>query len=550
MVRRQRPFHGRPGRPGRVGRRIKATARGIRAAGRGIKATARAGRGLKEGDIKQPGSSLSRRQLLKGAGGVAGLAAIGGGVFGAVRLAGGGRSRLARIGSVLSDPGGPVREFVSRPDLRPPAVRVAGAGAAAGYVLVAPFPAEGSQGGPLLFDGSGQPVWFRPLPDLRATNFQVGEYRNQPVLYWWQGTVPMGFGQGEAVIVDSSYRELTRVRAGNGRQMDLHELVLTPQGTMLFTCFPESVPTDLSTLGGPTSGNALQSIIQEVDVRTGRVLLEWRSLEHVDVSESYAALGDPYDYLHANSIDVAPDGNLLISARHTFALYKLDRHTGRVIWRLGGKRSDFRMGQDSQFFWQHDARSVGGQTITLFDDGAGPAKSESESRAIVLQVDQAARTVRLVRSYRHPNPLLADAMGSARTLPDGHVIVGWGSEPYVSEFAPDGRLLVDAHLESGSASYRAFRHPWIGRPIEPPVAASRRAANGRSGLYVSWNGATDVAHWQISTGSSPDTLRPVGIARRRGFETEIPLAVGHGYARATAVDAAGRRLASSAVVRL
>ena len=498
---------------------------------------------------RQRGFPLSRRQLLKGAGGVAGLAALGGGAFGALRALGG-RSRLPRLASAASDSGGSAHEFVSRPDLRPTAVRVTGTAASAGYVLVSPFPGEGSQPGPLLFDRSGQPVWFRPVQGLRATNFQVGRYRDQPVLLWWEGAIPQGYGQGEAVIVDSSYRELARVRAGNGRQMDLHELLLTPQGTLLFTCFPETVPTDLSAIGGPSSATARQSIIQEVDVRTGRVLLEWRSLEHLDPSESYASLGDQYDYLHANSIDVAPDGHLLVSGRHTFALYKLHRRTGRVMWRLGGKRSDFQMGRHSQFFWQHDARVLGADRITLFDDGAGPSKHESQSRAIVLDVDEAARTVRLARSYQHPRPLLADAMGSTRTLPDGHVIVGWGTEPYVSEFAPDGRLLADAHLASGSASYRAFRSPWQARPSEPPVAVSRREATGRRSLFVSWNGATDVSHWRLGRGSSPDALRPVGVAQWRGFETVIPLGTGGGYAQATALDAAGRRLASSRVVRL
>lgn len=502
-----------------------------------------------EQDEVEPSGQLSRRALLKGAGGAAGLAALGGGAVGAVRLLGD-SGRLPALASARSDAGAPTREFISRPDLRPPAVTVTGTPPAGGHVLVSPFPRDGSQPGPLIFDATGEPVWFRPLPGLRATNLQVGQYRNRSVLIWWEGTIPKGYGQGQAVIVDTSYRELARVRAGNGRQMDLHELLLTPEGTVLFTCFPESVTADLSAAGGPSNGTALQSIIQEVDVQTGRVLLEWRSLEHVDVSESYASLADPYDYLHANSIDVAPDGNLLISARHAFAVYKLDRRTGRVIWRLGGKQSDFRMGPDSQFYWQHDARALGDRMITLFDDGAGPSRSETESRAIALEVDEDAREVRLVRSYRHPKPLLADAMGSARALPNGHMLVGWGTEPYVSEFAQDGRLLFDAHLESGSASYRAFRHPWRAVPKESPVAAARRTPEGQTKLYVSWNGATDLDRWRISLGPTPGTLQAAGMARRRGFETVIPLRAGHGYAQATAVDAAGRRLASSRVIRL
>src|SRR5205085_11832422 len=148
--------------------------------------------------------------------------------------------------------------------------------------------------------------------------------------------------------------------------IDLHEFRLTPQGTALVTCTPQAVSVDLSSVGGPRSGQVFESIVQEIDVQSGRVLLEWQSLKHISVAESYLPVGNPYDYLHLNSIDVMPDGNLLVSARHTCALYKLDRRTGRVIWRLGGKRSDFAIGRGAQFFWQHHAQSLGPGTISLF----------------------------------------------------------------------------------------------------------------------------------------------------------------------------------------
>ena len=486
---------------------------------------------------------LTRRQVLKSAGGVAGLAALAGGAFGAFRLLSGGTSAST----------GRARVFVSQPDLRPPAVAVTGASFAAGYLFLAPHASGGSQPGPLVVDEHGEPVWFRPLASwLWATNVRVGRYHDRPVLTFWEGkVVSPGFGRGEGVIVDSSYREIARVRAGNGRQMDLHEFLLTPQGTALFTCYPETVRADLSSVGGPSDGEALGAIIQEVDVRSGRLLLEWRSLDHIPVSESYHSPGDPYDYLHANSIDLTPDGNLLVSARHTWALYKLDRRTGQVIWRLGGKRSDFQMGSGSRFAWQHDARALGDRQITVFDDGAGPQKTESQSRGIVLEVDTAAKAVRLARSYRHPHPLLADALGSVQVLPDGHVLVGWGSQPYASEFAADGRLLADVGLGSGHDSYRAYRYRWTARPTDAPALITRRHHAKRAAmLYVSWNGATEVSRWEVSAGPSAAALQPVGVAPRRGFETAISLAAREGYARVTALDAGGRRLAASAAVRL
>ena len=145
-----------------------------------------------------------------------------------------------------------------------------------------------------------------------------------------------GYGQGEAVILDDSYAELMRIRAPGGRQMDTHELRLTPEGTALFTCYPQTVPTDPLGCWRTRNGQALEAIFQEVDLRTAHLLLEWRSLDHIPVSESYEPLGEPYDYLHLSSIDVAPDGHLLVSAQHACALYKLGRRTGRVIWAQAG----------------------------------------------------------------------------------------------------------------------------------------------------------------------------------------------------------------------
>ncbi len=494
---------------------------------------------------------LTRRQLLSGAGGAAGLMALGGAAFGASRVFGSGGART--IGAYSPEPNGSVHVFDSRPDLRPPAVAASGRGVAPGYLFLGPKGAGGSQPGPLVVDARGDPVWFRPLASGQwASNAGVSQYRGDPVLAWWQGiVVAPGYGQGEGVIVDASYRELARVRAGNGRTADLHEFVLTPQGTALLTCTPAPVERDLSAIGGPRDAKVLDAILQEIDIHSGRVLFEWRSLDHVPVLESYSAPGSLYDYMHLNSIDLAPDGNLVVSARHTWAIYKLDRRTGEVIWRLGGKRSDFQMGAGAQFYWQHDARQLPDGSITVFDDGAGLQKTESQSRAVVLEVDERRKTARLSRAYRHPDPILADAMGNVQTLPDGHVLVGWGAEPYVGEFAGDGLLLSDVRLGSSRDSYRAFRYPWRAKPIERPALAAKRSVGTRnSTLYVSWNGATDVSQWQVNAGLSPTTLRPLGIAERHGFETAITIGRAEGYAAVTAVDVAGRRLGDSRPIQV
>jgi len=350
------------------------------------------------------------------------------------------------------------------------------------------------------------------------------------------------------VILDSSYREVARVRAGRGRSADLHEFVLTPEGTALITCYPPTLQMDLSASGGSGPGSVLESVIQEIDVASGRVLLEWRSLEHLGLGESF---GGDYDPVHVNSIDVMSDGNLLVSARHTWALYKLERRRGRVIWRLGGKRSDFRVGSRARFSWQHDARHAAPNTITLFDDGAGERATESQSRGVVLDVDFKRRSVRLGAAYHHPKPILASAMGSMRTLPDGNVVVDFGSAPVLTEFAADGSLISDLHLAGPQASYRGLRFPWSATPATPPaVAVIAGPSPGTCALYASWNGATSLASWQLNSGSSPGSLQPGAVTPRDGFETAIPVQAASGYASVTACDSSGRPLATSRAIEL
>lgn len=410
-----------------------------------------------------------------------------------------------------------------------------------------------------MVDHQAEPVWFHPVTSNQeathqwGTNFRSWTYRGAPVLGWWEGYVSQGgFGQGQGVLIDSSYQPVATVKAANGRQMDLHEFTVTPEGTALFTCFPDIVHADMSSVGGSRQGQLRNPVFQEVDIRTGRLLLEWRGLDHVPLTDSYLPASEPFDYLHINSINVAPDGHLLVSARHTWALYKLDRRTGQVIWTLGGKSSDFHLDDDANFAWQHDARQLAKDTITLFDNGSeGSINTETRSRGVALNVDEKARTVKLGRAFQHPKPLLAVAMGSVQRLPSGNMMVGWGTEPYVSDFSGDGRLLSDAEMLSGYKSYRSFRLPWKGIPQHAPaVTAHRDAVTGRTTLYASWNGATDVAaSWHVHAGPSASSLKPIGVAPRRGFETAIPLGRTGGYFSVTALDEDGTtRLGVSPVV--
>ena len=268
------------------------------------------------------------------------------------------------------------QHFRSRPDLRPPkvSVTVRAPAASPGELFLAPYSGPG-QYGPMILDGSGALIWFKPLASgARAADFRVQQYEGRSVLTWWQDPLRAG-GRDSAggVIADSSYATIAVVRAGNGYQPDLHEFQLTPQGTALITVY-DGIDCDLRSVGGPRDAAIVDTLLQEIDLHTGLVRYEWHSLDHVPLSDSFASARyssrtTPFDYFHINSIDIERDGELLIDARNTWAAYGVDPRSGQVHWRLGGKRSSFAMGSGTGLAWQHDAREQPDGTITFFDNG-------------------------------------------------------------------------------------------------------------------------------------------------------------------------------------
>jgi hypothetical protein len=475
-------------------------------------------------------------------------------VAAALLLAGAGGAGWLLLADGGGEPGpsaADVLRFHSRPRLDPNRVTVAvpAHGTAPGLVFLAVKRGPG-QDGPMIVDDRGRVVWFRPVPPhMAATGFRVQRYRGRPVLTWWQGRTRYGHGRGEYVILDTHYRELARVRAGDGLMGDHHEFQLTPRGTAYLSVYaPRRM--DLRTVGGPRAGTIFESIVQEVDVATGRVVWQWRSADHVPVTEGETPpkASKPHDYFHVNAVDEGPHDTLLISARNTHAIYDVEKRSGRVLWRLGGVRSDFRLGPGARFAFQHDAEWLSDETISLFDNEATPPQAP-QSRGLVLRLDMRARTASVVRQYRHPDGLLAGAEGNVQTLADGHVFVGWGPERHVSEFTRDGRLLFDLQLPPGSDSYQAYRYRWHGEPLDRPALAARRGAGGRVVAWASWNGATALRRWQLLAGDDPAALAPVGRpVPRRDFETTLRARTGARFLAVRALDAAGRPLGTSRAV--
>jgi Arylsulfotransferase (ASST) len=458
--------------------------------------------------------------------------------------------------------------YVSRPDLTPVSVSVSATpefltlGPKAGYIFCAPknpaaanprrepvhgtFP-DGATPGLMILDTSGELVWFKPLPasDEVPFNFRVQTYKGKPTLTWFQGSVIDAHGIGHYVLADNTYQQVGQV-VSTRYPCDLHEFIITPEGTALHTAYDD---TSLQYQGIP----AFVGHAQEVDVATNDLLFDWASYPEIGFDLSYVQPRRRYyDYFHINSIDLwpGPQRDVLVSSRNTSTVYLVDRRTKQVLWRLGGKRSDFAMGAGSQFYFQHDARALAdGSGLSLFDD-ASPPCPETFASGKVLGLDMGAMTATLRHRYLHTDgEMNTPSQGNCQLLADGGHVVGWGFRPYFSVYAPSwpatlgAPLIMDGRFPDGAASYRSFLFDWVGNPPESEMAVVVRPAEAAGLLtaWVSWNGATEVATWRVNGGPSRTAMSTLTTAPKVGFETAIDF-VGDGanYFDVDALDASGQ----------
>jgi hypothetical protein len=452
------------------------------------------------------------------------------------------------------------QSFHSRPELRPPDVTVSpGERTATGDLFIAPYAGIG-QYGPMVLNQHGELIWFKALgpAGTRAGNFRVQEYEGKPVLTWWQDPlIADGSRTSGDVIANSAYQTIAVVRAGNGYQPDLHEFQITSQDTALITVY-DAIDCNLSSVGGPSDGAVADTLFQEIDLKTGLVTYEWHSLDHVPLTNSYSSptttsQHEPFDYFHINSLDVEQNGDVLVDSRNTWAAYDVDAKTGQVRWELGGRHSSFKQGPGTATAWQHDAVQLEEGEITFFDNGASP-QVQPQSRAIEIALDTQDMTATLVRSYEHKTPLVADSQGNVQVTGEDDWMVGWGQAGYLSEINAAGQVLFNAHLPPNWESYRAFVAPWSGQPASPPAVAAIAASGAHVGatVYASWNGATEVASWQVLAGASATSLKPAAGAAKTGFETAIGLASAPlgSYVAVQALNAAGTLLGTSSAVKI
>jgi hypothetical protein len=380
----------------------------------------------------------------------------------------------------------------------------------------------------------------------------VQQYQGKPVLTWWQGRIlEVGFGQGEIEIYNTSYQHVATVKAGNGYHADLHEIHLMPQGTAWSDSF-DPIEMNLSSSGGKSNGVLSDSIIQEIDIKTGLVMWEWHALGHIPLSESNnpaPKYSYPWDYVHINSISPGPNGDVLLSSRNTWALYDVDIASGQIRWRLGGSRSSFKLGAGTREYWQHDAEWQPDGSISTFDNGSDPPK-EKQSRGLLLKLDAAAHTVTLVKAFTNPSKtLLAESQGNTLALAGGDWLMGYGGLPNFTEYDSSGHVLLDGTLGKNVQDFRTYLAPWSATAPGRPAVVAKAAGSGAMSVAVSWNGATQVASWKVLAGASATALAPALTAPKSGFETTIKASTAGPYFAVQALDASGNVLGTSATVK-
>lgn len=484
---------------------------------------------------------------------------------------------------------------------------------APGLLFLAPFGPGTTAGAPTILREDGTLVW-QGAPGAPGETFMTPDVTaplfagRRPHLLYWAGDVDAGngIGYGAVRILDEGYGEVAAlcgdeglgdVVFSDGRAhacvFDFHETLATADGGLLATVY-NVTSADLRAVGGPERGWVIDTLVVELDIATQAVRRRWSPFEHrhalpLTASRwSLNATGElkgetpttAWDYMHVNSIDKLGDG-YLVSSRHYCEVFFVNAE-GDVEWRLNvsfsssqepykrGNSTDhyqgetggsFRLADDAHFCFQHHAQgtlvSATELHLYLFDNGDGtPGGEFIDSAGLLLSLDLAKREAKLVRRLRDPWVRVNSwHTGSAQPLAGtgGGVLVNYGQPPVLQEFDARGDLVWTAAFGTadGVTSYRAFKREWHATPAAPPTVVTRPAPGGRGvDVYVSWNGATDVAQWRFWIGAAAETLEKVAEVDNTGFEVRAELDFVDGFVQVEALDHDGKSLGMSGVTTI
>ncbi len=316
-----------------------------------------------------------------------------------------------------------------------------------GYLFVEFYPylvIEDNEGTPVFYRNVGGDIYdFKLQPDGELTYF----------------VYPVG-----CYTLNNTFNPVRTLTTVNGYSVDVHDLRVTADGGY-YILGKRVVTKDMSGVvsGGASDAQIIDCALQEFDA-SGNLVFEWDALDHYDITDldDNSSLTDfTIDFAHFNSIEIDTDSNIILSARNLDEITKIDKTTGNIIWRFGGKNNQFTFINDAKgFSRQHDVRRFSNGNISIFDNGVFHANAVSS--AVEYKLDESKKTATLIRRYAHDNTIFSPTEGSVQELPNGNRLIGWGNvyQPAVTEITPTGDIAFELSCEEFNDGYRAFRFNW------------------------------------------------------------------------------------------
>jgi hypothetical protein len=257
--------------------------------------------------------------------------------------------------------------------------------------------------------------------------------------------------------------KLVRTLRTSGSPTDTHDMQPLPNGNFLLITYRLRTDVNLAPYGVTGTGGVFDGEIQELDP-SGAVVWSWNSKDHLKPSETTTrpppARGRPdgregFDVVHLNSVAPDANGGLVISARHADALYRIERPSGKITWKLGGTKRSERLKltgdpMSPPLGKQHDVQVLPDGTITVYDNRS----KIGAPRAVRFKVDAAAGTARWLGQVTEPEVHSSGAEGSARRIAGGNWVVSWGGSNIMSEFTSSNRLVWRLRFDHDVINYR------------------------------------------------------------------------------------------------
>ena len=297
-------------------------------------------------------------------------------------------------------------------------------------------------------------------------------------------------------VLDTMLNVVESFSGGNGYNGDIADFRLLPNGHAFLLLYDWQI-VDMSKIvsGGNPGARVAEAVIQELDPLK-RVVFQWRSFDHIPITDGYVdSLAGTIDYIHANGFEFDDDGGILLSSRHLSEITKINGRTGKIIWRLGGKKNQYRFVGEHEihkpnfFSFQHNVSRLANGHLMLFDNGN--QHTPQYSRAVEYELDEIGNVATLIWEYRHIPDIFSSANGSAQRLANGNTVVGWGNAglnglPSVTEVRSDRSPVFELTLPKGQRSWTVNRFPWK----DNPVSASFSHIDLYQGNTYSFNGAS------------------------------------------------------------